>query len=98
MHGYFVGVEKNNDSAKHCYYSSNKHDPCGEVIRTERRQEALDTAGERRGPTQKQMRSTGPLASGNRGRSDQETDLNFFFNGFSQSHPTYKGYYLLPSY
>ena len=38
-----LGVEKNNDVAKHCYYSSNKHDPCGEVMRTEKRQEALQT-------------------------------------------------------
>ena len=36
-----IGVEKNNDVAKHTYYSSNKHDPCGEVIRMERRQDTL---------------------------------------------------------
>jgi hypothetical protein len=35
------GVEKNNDVAKHTFYSSNKHDPCGDVIRMERRQEEL---------------------------------------------------------
>ena len=33
-----VGVEK--DTAKHAYYSSNKHDPCGEILQVESRQEA----------------------------------------------------------
>ena len=36
------GVEKNNDDAKHHFYSSNRHDPCGEVLRTEKRLECLD--------------------------------------------------------
>ena len=31
----------NLDRRKHTYYSSNKHDPCGEVIRMERRQDTL---------------------------------------------------------
>ena len=26
------GVEKNNDHAKHNFYSSNRHGPCGEVL------------------------------------------------------------------
>ena len=38
----FIGVEKNNDVAKQHYYSSNKHDPCGEVLRSESRQDALE--------------------------------------------------------
>jgi hypothetical protein len=37
------GVEKNNDAAKHAYYSSNKHDPCGEVLQIETRKEALQS-------------------------------------------------------
>ena len=37
-----LGVEKNNDNAKHNFYSSNRHDPCGEVLRTEKRLEHLD--------------------------------------------------------
>ena len=50
---HFVGVEKNNDTAKHCYYSSNKHDPCGEVIRTEKRQEALEQCRREKRPYSK---------------------------------------------
>ena len=37
---YFAGIEKNNDSKWH-YFSSNKHDAPGEIIRSECRQEAL---------------------------------------------------------
>ena len=40
----FTGVEKNNDDAKHNFYSSNRQDPCGEILRTEKRLEHLDTA------------------------------------------------------
>ena len=36
-----IGVEKNNDDSKRRYFSSNKHDAPGEIIRTEYRQEAL---------------------------------------------------------
>jgi hypothetical protein len=39
-----AGVEKNDDNAKHNFYSSNRHDPCGEVLRTEKRLEKLDDA------------------------------------------------------
>ena len=35
-----IEIEKNNDSKRH-YFSSNKHDAPGEIIRTECRQEAL---------------------------------------------------------
>ena len=38
------GVEKSKDSAKHNFYSSNRHDPCGEVLCTEKRLDHLDTA------------------------------------------------------
>ena len=38
---YFTGVEKNNDDSKRHYFSSNKHDAPGEIIRIECRQEAL---------------------------------------------------------
>ena len=38
---FIIGVEKNNDDAKHDFYSSNRHDPCGEVLRTEKRLEHL---------------------------------------------------------
>jgi hypothetical protein len=38
-----AGVEKNNDAAKHAYYSSNRHDPCGEVLQIESRQEELES-------------------------------------------------------
>ena len=38
---YFAGVEKNNDNSKRHYFSSNKHDAPGEIIRSECRQEAL---------------------------------------------------------
>ena len=37
---FIAGVEKNNDSKRH-YFSSNKHDAPGEIIRSEARQEAL---------------------------------------------------------
>ena len=37
----FAGVEKNNDDSKCHYFSSNKHDAPGEIIRSECRQEAL---------------------------------------------------------
>ena len=36
-----IGIEKNNDDSKRHYFSSNKHDAPGEIIRTECRQEAL---------------------------------------------------------
>jgi len=36
------GVEKN-DNAKHNFFSSNRHDPHGEVLRTEKRLEQLDS-------------------------------------------------------
>ena len=36
-----LGVEKNNDDSKRHYFSSNKHDAPGEIIRSEFRQEAL---------------------------------------------------------
>jgi hypothetical protein len=38
------GVEKNNDHAKHNFYSSNRHDPCGEVLRTEKCLEQLESS------------------------------------------------------
>ena len=38
---YTIGVEKNNDDSKCHYFSSNKHDAPGEIIRSECRQEAL---------------------------------------------------------
>lgn len=38
---FMIGVEKNNDDSKRHYFSSNKHDAPGEIIRTESRQEAL---------------------------------------------------------
>lgn len=37
----YAGVEKNNDDSKRHYFSSNKHDAPGEIIRSEARQEAL---------------------------------------------------------
>ena len=43
-----TGVEKNNDDAKHHFYSSNRHDPCGEVLRTEKRLETLDSTCRRK--------------------------------------------------
>ena len=33
---FFIGLEKNNDSAKHNFYSSNRQDACGEVLKTEK--------------------------------------------------------------
>jgi len=36
-----TGVEKNNDCAKKNFYSSNRHDPCMEIIQCEKRIEAL---------------------------------------------------------
>ena len=33
----FIGVEKNNDDSKRHYFSSNKHDAAGEIIRCEAR-------------------------------------------------------------
>ena len=36
-----TGVEKNNDAAKKNYFSSNKHDAPGEILKTEARLEAL---------------------------------------------------------
>ena len=44
LHYYIIlilGVERNNDDSKRHYFSSNKHDAPGEIIRTECRQEAL---------------------------------------------------------
>ena len=43
----FLGVEKNNVHAKHNFYSSNRHDACGEVLRTEKRIEMLDSSCQR---------------------------------------------------
>ena len=37
----FIGVEKNNDDSKRHYFSSNKHDAAGEIIRCEARLEML---------------------------------------------------------
>ena len=37
----YTGVEKNNDDSKCHYFSSNKHDSPGEIIRSECQQEAL---------------------------------------------------------
>ena len=37
----YTGVEKNNNYSKRHYFSSNKHDAPGEIIRSEARQEAL---------------------------------------------------------
>ena len=48
-----IGVEKNNDVAKHCYFSSNKHDPCREVMRTESRQESLRSHQRQKRPYEK---------------------------------------------
>ena len=36
-----TGVEKNNDDAKKNYFSSNKHDSCGDILWTEARLEVL---------------------------------------------------------
>ena len=32
---YYTGVEKNNDDAKRNYFSSNRHDAAGDILRTE---------------------------------------------------------------
>ena len=37
----FIGVEKNNDDLKQHYFSSNKHNAAGEIIRCEARLETL---------------------------------------------------------
>ena len=43
----YTGVEKNNDDAKRNYYSSNRHDAAGDILRAEARLEKL-----RRGTTE----------------------------------------------
>ena len=45
-----AGVEKNNDAAKHAYYSSNRHDPCGEVLQIESRQVELESCRREKRP------------------------------------------------
>ena len=37
----YTGVEKDNDDSKRHYFSNNKHDAPGEIIRSEARQQAL---------------------------------------------------------
>ena len=37
----FIGMEKNNDDSKQHYFSSNKHDAAGEIIRCKARLEML---------------------------------------------------------
>ena len=73
-----IGVEKNNDVAKHTYYSSNKHDPCGEVIRMERRQDTLQHCKREKRPYTRMTQTTGPREFLNRGR-DNGRPNDFFF-------------------
>ena len=40
---YTIGVEKNNDVAKRNYFSSNLHDPAGEILKAEGRLETTST-------------------------------------------------------
>ena len=48
-HFQLQNFEKNNDDAKKNYYSSNRHDPCGDILVTEARIEELaDTARQKR--------------------------------------------------
>ena len=48
-----AGVDKNNDAAKHAYYSSNRRDPCGEVLQIKSRQEELESCGREKRPYNK---------------------------------------------
>ncbi len=47
MHSYdvyhYTGVKKNNDVAKRNYFSSNLHDPAGEILKTEGRLELTES-------------------------------------------------------
>ena len=60
----FIGVEKNNDDLKRHYFSSNKHDAAGEIIRCEARccrmvSEGFPVVSERSGHTKSRKMNTG---------------------------------------
>ena len=104
----FLGVEKNNDVAKHQFYSSNRHDPCGEVLRTEKRLEQLDHTCRRK----KRSYHKRDMSYWSDGISQQRAAVQrwvshwlllttlflLFLNGFSKSHHKYKSLHLHNSY
>ena len=66
MYSFHVGVEKNNDTSKRNYFSSNRHNAPAEIIRSDFRLESLkrgvgvmEVVIVKIGSTQREMMSTG---------------------------------------